>query len=188
VREVRIFTKLDLQNAYHLIRIKEDDEFKTAPRTRYGQFEYCVMPFGLTNAPATLQGYIDNCRRPYIDNFTVCYLDNILLYSANEQEHEYHVRKVLQRLQEFGLYCKAVKCQFGVREVGYLGFVINSDGIGMKLDRISTIKDWPTPESVRDVQVLLASTNFRRRFIQIYAKVTAPISNLLKKHGSRKWE
>jgi len=95
---------------------------------------------------------------------------------------------VLQRLQEFRLYCKAEKCQFGVREVGFLGFVINSDGIGMESDRISTIEDWPTPESVRDVQVLLGFTNFYRRFIRKYAKVTAPISNLLKTQGSRKWE
>jgi len=110
----RIFTKLDIRNAYDLIRIKEGDEYKTAFRTRYGQFEYRVMPFGLTNAPATFQAYIDDCLRPYIDDFAVCYLDDILIYSTNEKEHEDHVRKVLQRLQEFGLYCKAEKCQFGV--------------------------------------------------------------------------
>ena len=83
------------------------------------------MPFGLRNAPATFQAYIDDCLLPYIDNFTVCYLDDILICSANEEKHEDHVRKVLQRLQEFGLYYKAEKCQFGVREVGVLGFVIN---------------------------------------------------------------
>ena len=93
VREARIFTKLDLRNAYHLIRIKEGDEFKTAFRTRYGQFEYRVMPFGLTNAPATFQAYIDDCLRPYIDDFTVCYLDDILIYSTNEEEHKDHIRK-----------------------------------------------------------------------------------------------
>jgi len=188
VREAQIFTKLDLWNAYHLIRIKQGDEFKTAFRTRYGQFEYQVMPFGLKNAPATSQAYIDDCLRPYIDNFTIWYLDDILIYSTNEKEHEDHVRKVLQRLQEFGLYCKAEKWQFGVREVSFLGFVINSDGIGMESDRISTIEDWPTLESVRDVQVLLGFRNFYRIFIRKYAKVTAPISNLLKKQGSWKWE
>jgi hypothetical protein len=118
----------------------------------------------------------------------VCYLDDILIYSTNEKEHEDHVRKVLQRLREFGLYCKAEKCQFRVREAGFLGFVINSDGIGMESDRISTIEDWPTPESVRDVQVLLGFRNFYRRFIRKYAKVTAPMSNLLKTQGSQKWE
>jgi len=118
------------------------------------------MSFGLTNAPATFQSYIDDCLRPNIDDFTMCYLDDILIYSANEQEHEDQVRKVLQRRQEFRLYCKAEMCQFGVREVGLLGFVINPDGIGMGSDRISTIEDWPTPELVRDVQVLLGFTNF----------------------------
>jgi len=188
VRDARIFAKLDLRNAYHLIRIKEGDQFKTAFRTHYDQFGYQVMPFGLTNTPATFQAYIDDCLRPYIDDFTICYLDDILIYSTNEKEHEDHVRNVLQRLQEFGLYCKAEKCLFGVQEVGCLGFVINSDGIGMESDRISTIEDWPTPESVRDVQVLLSFSNFYRRFIRKYTKVTAPISNLLKTQGSWKWE
>jgi len=186
VREARTFTKLDIRNAFHLIRIKEGNEFKTAFRTRYGQFKYRVMPFGLTNAPGTFQAYIDDCLRPYIDDFTVCYLDDILIYSNNEKEHEDHVRKVLQCPQEFGLYCKAEKCQFGVREVGFLGFVINSDGIDMESDRISTIEDWPSPESVWDVQVLLGFTNFYRRFNRKHAKVTAPISNLVKTQGTRK--
>jgi hypothetical protein len=96
----------------------------------------------------------------------VCYLDDILIYSENEKEHDRHVRKVLQRLQEFGLYCKAEKCQFGVKEVGFLGFMISPDGVGMETDRIAMIEDWPTPKSVRDVQVLLGFTNFYRRFIQ----------------------
>jgi len=143
VREARIFTKLDLHRAYNLIRIKEGDEYKTAFRMRYGQFEYQVMPFGLTNAPATFQSYIDNCLRPYIDDLVVCYLDDLLIYSANEKEHEEHVRQVLQQLKEFGLYCKAEKCQFGVSEVGFLEFVITSDGVSMESDRISTIENWP---------------------------------------------
>ena len=146
------------------------------------------MPFGLTNTPATFQAYIGDCLQPYIDDFTVCYFDDILIYSTNENEHEDYVRKVLQRLQEFRLYCKAEKCQFGVWEVGFRGFVINSDGIGMESDRTSPIEDWQTPESVWDMHVLLMITNFYWRFIRKYAKVTAPISNLLQTQGSRKWE
>jgi len=92
----RIFTKLDLRNAYHLIRIKEGDEYKTAFRTCDGQFEYRVMPFGLTHAPATFQAYIDNCLWPYIDDFAVCYLDDIVIHMTNEEEHEEQVRKVLE--------------------------------------------------------------------------------------------
>ena len=109
------------------------------------------MPFGLTNAPATFEAYIDDCLRPYIEDFAVCYLDDILIYSTNEKEHKDHVRKVLQKLQEFGLFCKAEKCQFRVSEVGFLGFIMNSDGIAIESDRISTIEDWLTPKSVRDV-------------------------------------
>jgi len=189
LRGAQIFTKLDLRNAYHLIQIKEGYEYKTAFRTRYGQFEYRVMPFGLTNAPATFQSYIDDCLRPYIDDFTLCYLNDILIYSTNEKEHEEHVRKVLERLREFGLYCKAEKCQFGVWEVGFLRFIIDSEGIGMESDRISTIEDWPTPKSIWDVQVLLGFKNLYRWFIQKYAKVAAPITNLLQtRSGSSRWE
>jgi hypothetical protein len=104
LRGARIFTKLDLRNAYHLIRIKEGDEYKTAFRTRYGQFDYRVMPFGLTNAPATFQSYIDDCLQAYIDYFAVCYLDDILIYSTNEKEHDENVRNLLERLRELGLY------------------------------------------------------------------------------------
>jgi len=139
------------------------------------------MLFGLTDAPATFQFYINDCLRPYIDDFAVCYLDDILIYSTNEKDHEEHVRQVLQRLKEFGLFCKAEKCQFGVSEVGLLGFVITPDVVGMQWDRISTIEDWPTPKSTRDVQVLLGFTNFYQRFIRKYAKVTLPLTELLKK-------
>jgi hypothetical protein len=96
---------------------------------------------------------------------------------------------VLERLREFGLYCKAEKCQFGVSEVGFLAFEIDSEGIGMESDRILTIEDWPTPKSIRDVRVLLGFTNFYRRFIRKYSKVAAPITNLLQtRSGSSRWE
>jgi len=104
-----------------------------------------------------------------------------VIYSTNGKEHEEHVRKVLERLLEFGLYCKVEKCQFGVSEVGFLGYVIKLDGIGMESDRIATIEDRLTPKSIRDVQVLLGFANVYRRFIRKYAKVTLPITELLRK-------
>jgi hypothetical protein len=140
VGKTTIFTKLDLRSAYNVIRIKEGDEFKTAFRTRYGQFKYQVMPFGLTNAPATFQGYFDDSLRPYMDDFVVCYLDDILMFSEDTAQHEGHVIKVLGRLREYGLYCKAEKCEFSVKKVGFLGFVISPDGIEMEADRIATIE------------------------------------------------
>jgi len=155
VREARVMMKLHLCGAYNLIQIKEGDEYKTAFRTRYGQFEYSAMPFCLTNAPARFQSYIDDCLRPYIDDFTVCYPDDILIHSTHEKEHEEHVRQVLQRLQQFGHYCTAGNWQFGDSQVSLLGFVFTPEGVGMESDWISTIEDWPTANSMRDVQVFL---------------------------------
>jgi hypothetical protein len=137
LRGARIFTKLFLRNADHLIRIKEGHEYKTAFRTRYSYFEYQVMPFGLTNTPATFQAYVDDCLRPCINDFAVCYLDDILIYSTDEEEHDAQLRKVLKWLREFGLHTKAERCHFGVTEVGFPGFVISPDGNGMESDHIS---------------------------------------------------
>jgi len=120
MRGAQIFTKLDLWNAYHHIQIKEGHEYKTAFWTRYGEFKYRVLPCGSTNTPATFQGLIDDCLRHYIDDFAVCYLDDILIYWTNEKEQEDHVKKVLQRLRYFGLYCKHEKCQFGSSGISFL--------------------------------------------------------------------
>jgi hypothetical protein len=141
------------------------------------------MPFGLTNAPATFQAYMDD--------FVVCYLDDLFIYSEDPAQHEGHVTKVLKRLRKYDLYCKAEHCEFSVKKVGFLGFVISPDEIEMEVDRIATIENLPTPKSVKNVQVLMGFTNFYRRFVKKYSKVTAPITDLLKKPsagGSEKWE
>lgn len=106
----RVFTQLDLRDAYHRIRIRAGDEWKTAFRTRYGHFEYQVMPFGLANAPATFQSYINRALSDLLDTCCVVYLDDILIYSRSEEEHVHHVRMVLDRLQKYHLYCKLSKC------------------------------------------------------------------------------
>jgi hypothetical protein len=168
----RTCTKLDLRNAYHIIRINEAYEYKTPFRTRYSQFKYQVMLSGLTTAPATFQAYIEDCIQPFIDDIVVCYLDNILIYSTDQEEHARQVRKVVKRLREFCLYAKADKCHFGVTEVAFLGFVLRPQGIGIDMDHISMLEDWPTPETVQDVEARLGFTNFYQRCISIYAKVT----------------
>ena len=145
------------------------------------------MPFGLTNTPDDFQAYINDCLLRYNDDFAVCNLDDILMYSTNEEEHKDLIRKVLERIGEIGHNCKAEKYRFGVSELGCLGLVISPDGIAMESDRISMIEEWPTTQSVRDVQVLLVYTNFFWRIIRKYAKITSLISDLLKKaENSRK--
>src|SRR5215216_8006103 len=112
LKTAKIYTKIDIYNAYARVQISEGDEWKTAFRMRYGHFEYLVMPFGLTNAPTTFQRYINNVLREFLDNFCMVYLDDILIYSQNQKEHMQHVKKVLAKLREVGLYVKLLKCEF----------------------------------------------------------------------------
>ncbi len=117
----KIFTKLEFRGAYNLLRIRPGDEWKTAFRTRYGHFEYTVMPFGLTNAPAVFQHLMNDIFREYMDEFVVVYLDDILIFSKNQEDHDKHVRLVLATLREHGLYTKLEKCEFNKSSVAFLG-------------------------------------------------------------------
>ena len=176
----KLFTKLDLKDAYHRIRIKKGDEWKTAFRTRYGHYEYLVMPFGLTNAPATFQGYINRALSGIVDIFCVVYLDDILIFSNSPEEHWRHVREVLERLRQYQLYANLGKCEFGVTQVEFLGYLISTKGVLMDPRRVEAIAAWETPKSFRDVQVFLGFANFYRRFIHRYSVIAKPITDLLK--------
>jgi transposase InsO family protein len=180
LKGAKLFTKLDLKDAYHRLRIREGDEWKTAFRTRYGHFEYMVMPFGLANAPATFQAYINHALSDLLDKICVVYLDDILIFSENDAEHTQHVRIVLDRLRQYKLYANPIKCQFRTEEVSFLGFIIGIKGVYMEASRISTITEWPAPKSIRELQVFLGFANFYRRFIAGYSRMSAPLSNLLK--------
>jgi hypothetical protein len=136
-----VFSKIDLKTAYYRIRIKEGDEWKTAFRSRYGHFEFLVMPFGLTNAPATFQAYINRALRGYIDDFCIVYLDDILVYSNDEAEHERHLQLVLERLRQHELFANPKKCDFYQKRVEYLGFIIDKEGVKMDPSRVKTIED-----------------------------------------------
>lgn len=181
-----IYTQLDLRDAYHRIRIRKGDEWKTAFRTRYGHFEYTVMPFGLANAPATFQSYINRALSDLLDICCVVYLDDILIYSNSEREHIRHVRRVLDRLRRYGLYCKRSKCAFHTQQVNFLGFIISPQGTQMEPERVKTITEWPEPRCVYDVQQFLGFANFYRKFIEGYSKIVAPMTELTKGNGTKK--
>jgi hypothetical protein len=176
----RFFTKLDLRDAYHRIRIRRGDEWKTAFRTRYGQFEYLVMPFRLTNAPATFQAYINKTMIGILNEFCVVYLDDILIYLNTEEEHVRHVREVLWRLASANLYAKLSKCEFHKTEVKFLGFLVGRDGVRLDPARLSTVSEWPAPHSFHDAQMFLGFTGFFQRFIHAYSRTTTPLTDLLK--------
>jgi len=188
LREARIFTKLDLKGAYNLIRMAKGEEWKTAFRTRYGHFEYLVMPFGLTNAPATFQAFLNDVLRECLDTVVVIYLDDILIYSKDEESHTADVKKVLQMLSDAKLQVKLEKCQFHVNKVEFLGYIISPEGISMDPAKVAAITSWATPKSVRDILVFLGFANFYRRFIKHFSKIVSPITRLLKKDTPFNWD
>ena len=181
LQKAKIYTKLDLQNAYNSIRIKEGHEWKTAVRTRYGLFEYLVMPFRLTNAPATFQRFITDVLREYMDVTCVIYLDDILIFSENEGEHTKHVKQILAKLQEVKLYAKLSKCQFSVKKTEFLGYIIEPEGITTDPRKVQAIVEWDTPRSIKDVQSFLGFANFYRKFIKEYSKIIEPLTRLTHK-------
>ncbi|GAA5865997.1 hypothetical protein JCM1840_003369 [Sporobolomyces johnsonii] len=177
----KFFTKLDLRNGYHQLRIAEGDEYKTAFRTRYGLFEYQVMPFGLTNAPAAFQNLLNDTFRPFLDSFVIVYLDDILVYSRTQEEHDRHVRQVLETMRTAKLYAKAEKCSFEEGSTEYLGFIVDVDGVRMDPKKIETVQSWPLPTNIREVQSFLGFCNFYRRFIRNYSTIAAPLTRLTRR-------
>ena len=160
IAKARIITKIDIRDAYNLIRIKEGDEWKTAFRTRFVLFEFLVMPFGLTNALATFQRYINNTLRPYLDLFCTAYLDDVIIYSDTQEEHNEHVRLVLELLTKAGLHAKPQKCEFGKTSTEYLGVLITPNGIEMDPKKVSAVRDWPIPSRLKDVREFVGFGNF----------------------------
>ncbi|KAJ8332185.1 hypothetical protein SKAU_G00428350 [Synaphobranchus kaupii] len=173
-----IFTKLDLRNAYHLVRIREGDEWKTAFNTPLGHYEYLVVPFGLTNAPAVFQGMVNDVLRDLLGKTVFVYIDDILIFSKSPQEHILHVREVLQRLLENQLFVKAEKCSFHVSSVPFLGFIIEEGSIRADPAKIKAVTEWPQPTSRKHLQQFLGFANFYRRFIRNYSVIAAPLTKL----------
>jgi len=134
-----MFTKLDVRDVYHRIRIRKRDEWKTTFRTRYNYFEYIVMSFGLVNASAIFQLYINRALIGFIDIYYVIYLDDIFIYSINLADHQRHIREILKRLKNFKLYLKLFKCEFSINRVKFLNFIIITRDIDIKESRIKII-------------------------------------------------
>ena len=187
VKGAQIYTKLDLRGAYHLIRVREGDEWKTAFKTRFGLYEYQVMPYGLCNAPAAFQHFINDVLCEFIDKCVIVYIDDILIYSNNQEEHPKQVRKVLQRLRENNLYVKLEKCAFNVESVSFLGFVLSPAGVTMDAQKVQAVTDWKSPSTVKEVQSFIGFANFYRRFISDFSKKIIPLTRLLKKGVPFEW-
>jgi hypothetical protein len=176
-----VYTKLDVREAYYIIRIREGDEWKTAFKTCYGHFEYTVMPFGLTNAPAQFQAYINEALAELVDVTCIVYLDDILVFSDNEEEHVEYVKEVLRRLRKARLFIKLLKCEWHTRCTEYLGYIISPEGVSIDPERVKTIQDWLKPKSVRDIRVFIGFMNYYRRFIAGFSKLALSLIKLTQK-------
>ncbi|KAI2655929.1 Transposon Tf2-6 polyprotein [Labeo rohita] len=181
------FTKLDLRNAYHLVCIREGDEWKAAFNTPRGHFEYCVLPFWLSNAPTVFQALVNNVLRDMLDQFIYVYPDDKLIFSHSLQEHVQHVMWVLQRLLENGLYVKVEKWVFHVQSVPFLGYIMSVKGLRMDPDKIQAVVDWPTSDSRNALQRFLGFANFYQRFICNFSQLAAPLTALTSTKTPFRW-
>jgi hypothetical protein len=183
----RVFSKIDLRSGYHQIRIRPEDIPKTTFTTRYGLFEYLVMSFGLTNAPAHFTYLMNSVFMPELDKFVVVFIDDILIYSKNEEEHAQHLRIVLTRLKEHQLYAKFSKCAFWLEEIQFLGHVLSARGIAVDPSKVKDILEWKPPTTVHQVQSFLGLAGYYRRFIPDFSKLVKPITSLLKNDAKFNW-
>jgi hypothetical protein len=183
----RVFSKIDLRLGYHQIHIRPEDISKTKFTTRYGLFEYLVMSFGLTNAPAHFTNLMNSVFMPELDKFVVVFIDDILIYSKNEEEHAKHLRIVLTRLREHQLYAKFSKCAFWLEEIQFLGHVLSAKGIAVDPSKVKDILEWKPPTTVHQVRCFLGLAGYYREFILDFSKIVKPISGLLKNDTKFDW-
>jgi hypothetical protein len=183
----QIFSKIDLRSGYHQLKIKPDDVPKTAFRTRYGHYEFLVMPFGLTNAPATFMDLMNRVFKPFLDQFVVVFIDDILIYSKSKEDHERHLRLVLQVLEEKKLYAKLKKCEFWLDSVAFLGHVISKDGISVDPKKVEAVVEWNRPNNVTEIRSFLGLAGYYRRFVEGFSHLAMPLTRLTQKGVKFEW-
>jgi hypothetical protein len=182
-----VFSKIDLRSGYHQLKIKATDIPKTAFITRYGLYMYMVMSFGLTNAPAYFMYLMNKVFMEYLDKFMVVFIDDILIFSKNEQEHDEHLRLVLQKLRENQLYIKLNKCEFWLKEDSFHGHIISEGGISIDPSKIKDVLSCNTLQSVSDIRSFLGLAGYYRRFIEGFSKISKPMTELLAKGNTFEW-
>ncbi|KAL0556754.1 hypothetical protein IC582_005270 [Cucumis melo] len=182
-----VFSKIDLRSGYHQLRIKDEDVPKTAFRSRYGHYEFIVMSFGLTNAPAVFMDLMNRVFREFLDTFVIVFIDDILIYSKTEAEHEKHLRMVLQTLRDNKLYAKFSKCEFWLKQVSFLGHVVSKAGVSVDPAKIEAVTGWTRPSTVSEVLSFLGLAGYYRRFVENFSRIATPLTQLTRKGAPFVW-
>jgi hypothetical protein len=181
MKGARVFSKIDLRSGYHQMKIRPSHIPKTAFSTRYGLYEFTIMSFGLTNAPAYFMNLMNKVCMEYLDRFVVVFIDDILIYSKSESDHEEHLRLVLQTLRDNQLYAEFSKCEFWIDMVPFLGHIISNGGIAVDPAKVKEIVAWSIPTTVTEVRSFLGLGGYYRRFIEGFSKIAKPMISLLEK-------
>jgi hypothetical protein len=177
----KVFSKIDLRSDYHQIKISSSDIPKIAFSTRYGLYEYLVMSFDLTNAPTYFMYLMNSVFKQELDKFVVVFIDDILIYSKNPEDHRNHLRIVLQRLRDHHLYAKFFKCEFWLDIIKFLGHTISSNGISVDPSKVQEVMDWKPPTSVHQILSFLGLAGYYHHFISDFSRIAKSMTELLKK-------
>nr|GEX26961.1 putative reverse transcriptase domain-containing protein [Tanacetum cinerariifolium] len=182
-----VYPKIDLRSSYHQLRVRKEDIHKTAFRTRNGHYEFQVMPFGLTNAAAVFMDLMNQVCNPYLDKFVIVFIDDILIYSKNKEEHEEHLKLILKLLKKEELYAKFSKCEFWIPKIQFLEHVIDSKGIHVDPTKIESIKDWTSFKTPTKIHQFLGLAGYYRRFIEGFSKIAKSMTKLNQKNVKFNW-
>ena len=184
---MRVYSKIDLRTGYHQLRVRETDIPKTTFRTRYGHFEFTVMPFGLTNAPTAFMDLMHRVFQPYLNQFVVVFVDDILIYSQYEREHEDHFQVILQLLRDHHLCAKFSKCEFWLTEVRFLGHVVSTSGVSVDFEMVKAVMSWERLKLVFEIRSFLGLVGFYRRFIEDFSRLATHMTRLTWKEVKLEW-
>ena len=186
LRGARVYSKIDLRTDYHRLRVQDADILNTTFRMWNGHFGFIVMPFRLTNAPVTFMDLMHRVSQPYLDQFVVVFIDDILIYSKSEEEHEGHLRIVIQALGDHRLYAKFNKCEFWLTEVRFLGHM-SALGVSMDPVKVKVVMSWERSNSVFEICSFLGLVGYYRRFIEDFSRLATLMTRLTRKEINFEW-
>ncbi len=187
IRGAKYFSTLDLNSGYHQLRVHEADTHKTAFRTRYGLYEFTVVPFGLTGAPAAFMKFVQLLFHHLLDRSVVVFVDDILIYSKTEKDHQSHVKEALDILRQNHLYAKLSKCQLFQSKVTFLGHVLSENGLSVEADKVKAMIEWPRPQNRKHILSFLGLCGYYRTFIENFSQIALPMTELLKESKEWNW-